>query len=75
MGSPEHTITIYRDKKRKFRWRITHSNGDKIADSGQGYTRRIDLTNALSNFIESLIDTRYELVDETRKPKDRVLSI
>lgn len=75
MPTPNYTITIYRDRKGSFRWKLVHVNGEKIANSGQGYTRRIDLTTSLSNFIESLIDTRYELVDETRKPKDRVLSI
>ena len=67
MPKPNYTITIYRDPKGAFRWKSVHVNGEKIANGGQGYTRRIDLTTSLLNFIESLIDTRYEIKDQTRK--------
>jgi uncharacterized protein YegP (UPF0339 family) len=28
---------VYEDARRKYRWRLTHTNGNIIADSGQGY--------------------------------------
>jgi uncharacterized protein YegP (UPF0339 family) len=30
-------LEIYKDKSGEFRWRLTHTNGQVIADSGQGY--------------------------------------
>jgi uncharacterized protein YegP (UPF0339 family) len=38
----KHTydLTVYQDKAGLFRWRIRCSNGDKTADSGQGYSTR-----------------------------------
>jgi uncharacterized protein YegP (UPF0339 family) len=31
---------IYKDRKKQFRWRLVAKNGNIIADSGEGYTRR-----------------------------------
>ena len=31
---------VYRDRKNEYRWRFTSSNGNIIADSGEGYTTR-----------------------------------
>lgn len=40
-------IEIYRSGlRRKLRWRYVAGNGHILADSGQGYTRRIDALNA-----------------------------
>jgi len=33
-------LEIYRDKKRKYRWRIRADNGRIIGASSQGYARR-----------------------------------
>ena len=68
---PKYTITIYKDSKGKFRWRARHANGEKIANGGESYTRRIDLTTSLANFIEGLIDTHYKIVDTTQKEKKK----
>lgn len=36
-------IEVYRTTvRRKWRWRYVAANGNILADSGQGYTRRID---------------------------------
>lgn len=35
-------IKFYRDKAGKWRWRITARNGEILAASSQGFTRRID---------------------------------
>lgn len=33
--------------RRKWRWRYVHANGHILADSGQGYSRRIDALNGV----------------------------
>ena len=33
------TISLYRDAKGRYRWRLKAPNGKIIADSGQGYAR------------------------------------
>jgi uncharacterized protein YegP (UPF0339 family) len=31
---------LYKDKAGEFRWRLIHQNGNIIADSGEGYTKK-----------------------------------
>ena len=38
-------IEIYRSRLRRWRWRYRAANGHVLADSGQGYSRRIDALN------------------------------
>lgn len=33
---------FYQDKRKKWRWRVLAANKNIIAESGQGYRRRID---------------------------------
>jgi uncharacterized protein YegP (UPF0339 family) len=33
---------LYRDSADDFRWRLRADNGNVVADSGQGYSRRTD---------------------------------
>ena len=40
MYAPAVAVTIYRDKKNEWRWRVTSRNGRIIADSAEGYLRR-----------------------------------
>lgn len=35
-------LEIYRDKQKQHRWRLRAANGRVLADSGEGYRRRID---------------------------------
>ena len=37
-----HTIVYYRDRRKKWRWRLLARNGRIVADSGEGYTRKFD---------------------------------
>ena len=34
------TFEVYRDRAEEWRWRLRHDNGNIIADSGEGYTRK-----------------------------------
>jgi len=33
---------LYRDTDGKWRWRFVHRNGNILADSGEGYSRKTD---------------------------------
>ncbi|GJE26965.1 YegP family protein [Methylobacterium organophilum] len=38
---------LYRDAAGEWRWRLRASNGNVIADSGEGYVRREDCEHAI----------------------------
>lgn len=40
-GSTDLRVDLYRDAERRWRWRA-RANGHVLADSGEGYSRRID---------------------------------
>lgn len=40
---------IYRDYKREWRWRLFASNGNIIADSGEGYTRKANCKRTIAS--------------------------
>src|SRR5262249_53086236 len=41
-GHPMAAFELYKDRQGQFRWRLKASNGKILADSGEGYARRID---------------------------------
>jgi len=45
---------IYKDKSGEFRWRLTHTNGQIIADSGQGYKAKQDALKGISSLKENI---------------------
>jgi len=45
---------IYKDKTGNFRWRLTHTNGQIIADSGQGYKAKEDAVMGISSLKENV---------------------
>jgi uncharacterized protein len=38
---------LYKDRRGEFRWRLRAGNGKIIADSGEGYVRRIDCEHGI----------------------------
>jgi uncharacterized protein len=44
---------IFRGKIGDFRWRLTHSNGNIIATSGEGYTTKVNAINGLNSVKEN----------------------
>jgi len=42
-------FTVYRDADKQWRWRLTARNGKILADSGEGYRRRIDCNTAIQS--------------------------
>jgi amphi-Trp domain-containing protein len=43
------TFELYEDSAEEWRWRLRHDNGNIIADSGEGYTRKADAQNGLES--------------------------
>lgn len=42
-------LKVYQDKRGEWRWRLTHSNGHKLANGGEGYKNRRDLLKVVSS--------------------------
>lgn len=55
---------VYRDKAGQWRWRLVHSNGNILADSGQGYTRRHDAKRAIDRIQEGVGDMDIEVYED-----------
>jgi len=53
---------IYKDKTGEFRWRLVHTNGQVIANSGEGYKAK---ANAMSG-IDSVKETAPSATVEDR---------
>lgn len=39
---------VYKDLTGRWRWRVKSSNGDTLADSGQGYVNKADAIHGLA---------------------------
>lgn len=50
-------VQVYLDADDSWRWRFMSGNGRVLADSGQGYTRRIDCMRALEIVTASRVDS------------------
>jgi len=46
------TFELYEDKVGEWRWRLRHRNGNIMADSGEGYSRKTDAENAIETVRE-----------------------
>jgi uncharacterized protein len=42
------TFTVYQDRALEWRWNLKAANGNKIADSGEGYRNRSDCVDAIN---------------------------
>ncbi|MEM6313330.1 MAG: YegP family protein [Planctomycetota bacterium] len=40
---------VYQDKKGEFRWRLKASNGQNIANGGEGYKAKADCMNGIES--------------------------
>ena len=43
-----NTVEFYRDKAGEWRWRLKSSNGNIIAESGEGYKNKTDCEHGFS---------------------------
>lgn len=55
------TIQIYLDRKKEYRWRMTASNSQIIADSGEGYSRKSSCKKSLKRMLEKLSLGNYKI--------------
>jgi uncharacterized protein YegP (UPF0339 family) len=44
---------IYKDKSGEYRWRLTHTNGQVIADSGEGYKAKANALGGIKSVKEN----------------------
>jgi uncharacterized protein YegP (UPF0339 family) len=56
---------IYRDAGGEWRWRLVHRNGNVLADSGQGYTRRRDARRAVDRISDDIEDMAFEVYEDS----------
>ncbi|AGN01335.1 hypothetical protein L593_06940 [Salinarchaeum sp. Harcht-Bsk1] len=62
-ASADATFEVYEDNVGEYRWRLRHSNGNVIADPGEGYSRRSAVNEAVERIkrVASEADTlEYE---------------
>ena len=44
---------IYKDKSGEFRWRLVHTNGQVIANSGEGYKAKANVMGGINSVKEN----------------------
>ena len=49
-------IEIYPDKQRRWRWRARASNGNIVADSGQGYSSKWHVNRAIRSLFDGVLN-------------------
>lgn len=59
------TLTIYQDRKKEWRWRLT-ANGNIMADSAEGYTRRRAARRAWERFCSYLKADKFQVQEPPR---------
>ncbi|KAB7513068.1 DUF1508 domain-containing protein [Halosegnis rubeus] len=54
------TFELYEDKEGKYRWRLRHSNGNIIADSGEGYASKQKAKQGIESVRNNAVDASIE---------------
>jgi hypothetical protein len=57
------TFELYEDSAGQYRWRLVHSNGNIIADSGEGYATRQKARQGIESVKENAPGARIERVE------------
>jgi len=52
-------LEVYKDAKDEWRWNIRAKNGNIMADSGEGYTRRGNCIKAVNRIIK---ENKFDLI-------------
>lgn len=45
----QYKFVLFQDNAGEWRWRLQHSNGNTVADSGEGYKNKGDATHEIEN--------------------------
>lgn len=61
-------VVLYRDRAEQWRWRYVATNGHVMADSGQGYSRRIDALNGAKRVTGHRLRRRVKFVTGPKEP-------
>jgi len=56
---------LYVDNAEEWRWRLVHRNGNILADSGEGYTRRHDASRAVDRLRETVDDLEFNIYEDS----------
>jgi len=56
---------VYRDEADEYRWRLVHRNGNILADSGEGYSRRHDARRAVDRIRERVDEFAFEVYEDS----------
>jgi len=67
MARAKYKFVLYKDKKGEFRWRLSAGNGQVIADSGEGYTRKANCQRMVGKFVTAFGSNDFRITDETKK--------
>jgi uncharacterized protein YegP (UPF0339 family) len=51
---------VFKDKIGEFRWRLTHANGKVIANSGEGYTVKVNAMGGIRSVKENVPNAAVE---------------
>ena len=51
---------IYKDTTGEFRWRLTHTNGQVIANSGEGYKAKANAISSINSVKENAPNATFE---------------
>ena len=51
---------IYKDKSEEFRWRLIHTNGQIIANSGEGYKAKANAVGGINSVKENVPNATVE---------------
>lgn len=52
----KYSVEFYTDAANEHRWRITHSNSNIVATSGEGYKNLPDCQRALANLFSAIVE-------------------
>jgi uncharacterized protein YegP (UPF0339 family) len=62
--SEQARFELYRDKGGKWRWRFVHRNGNILADSGEGYSRKKDAKAGIESVQKHAADAPVREVED-----------
>nr|WP_136716225.1 HVO_2922 family protein [Halorientalis salina] len=57
------TFELFEDNAGEWRWRLRHSNGNIIADSGEGYTEKANAKKGIRSVKTNAPDAAIEELD------------
>lgn len=56
MNKPTHTLEIYKDRKKEFRFRVKHKNGKILFESSESYKRKSVMMKVWNNFLYNFVN-------------------